>query len=468
MFNPALASCLSPSHRRFERLGSDADSDISDDSTRTLIAVPPAVSLLRRFSDAVGEIFHPRGSRCTGQRASVYADADVFTLPERRDEANPPGEPTLEETTDLPLPAMANRRPAALAFQWFHELMDNIRRIEERPPHGPDPVASLADALTLRLFRAGLVLPAPRHAIGTSTRVLLGPDWAEAVVAGRLNLADLLAVLRRSGQVDARSKTELRRRLADCFELVIHRLAETHVGVQRLRHEGEPALRPVLPAMWVGDAPDLRATQRRMQVFNKRAERMLATSNAHEVSTGALAQGWVHCLRPQRHHPDGAEAALAGQVLPAVMALVAARNIEPGFAARLQEAAARVDCYLAVRGALDMPKTETCVIREEIDPMTHAQARDRLFGPLMHAALDPEELDARLQEPDIGALLGFMVPAMATDEASGATILNLLRLTLRPMVDSGLVTEAQRRRITQRLDTALRLREPRTVRSETV
>ena len=466
MFNPALSSCLSPSRRRFERLGSDAASDTSDDSTRTLLTAPPNVSLLRRFADAVGEIFHPHGARCTGR----HSDAGNFNLPGRASRTSLPArlhEVDPSGASEDSLPAMTNRRPAALAFQWFPELIDGIGRIDSHSPQGTG-AAAIADAMQLRLCRAGLVLQAPLHAIGTSTRVLLGPDWAAATTDGRLNISDLLAVLRRSDQVDAASRNELRRRLQEGFDVVIRRLAVTHPGVSRLQHSGEPALRPVLPAVWAGDAPDLRATHRRMQVFSKRAERMLATSNIHEVSTGALAQGWVHCLRRQRHDPDGAEAALAGQVLPAVRAITAARHLEPGLVARLHEAAARVDGYLAVRGALDMPKTETCVIRAEIDPMSHAKARDRLFGPLMHAALDPEELDARLQQPDAGALLGFMVPAMATDTETAGKILQLLRQTLRPMHDAGLITEAQRRLVMHRIGTALRLREPRTVRSETI
>ena len=466
MFNPALSSCLSPPRCRVERLGSDAASDTSDDSTHTLITAPPDVSLLRRFADAVGEIFHPHGTRCAGQRT----DARSFNLPGRAGRSSLPIPFHEPDPSDDSLPAMANRRPAALAFQWFPELIDGIDgidRIDGLSPHGPG-AAAIADAISLRLCRAELVLPAPLHAIGTSTRVLLGPDWAGAVAAGRLNISDLLAVLRRSDQVENASKSELRRRLRDCFEVVVRRLATSHPGVSRLQHSGEPALRPVLPALWAGDAPDLRATHRRMQVFSQRAERMLATSNIHEVSTGALAQGWVHCLRRQRHDPDGAEAALAGQVLPAVRAITAARHLEPALVARMHEAAARVDSYLAVRGALDMPKTETCVIRAEIDPMSHARARDRLFGPLMHAALDPEELDARLQQPDVGALLGFMVPAMATDTETAGKILQLLRQTLRPMHDAGLVTQAQRRLVMHRIGMSLRLREPRTVRSETI
>lgn len=461
------ASSLLASHRGFERLRSDASEasdDSSDASTPGLPTAPAGQgSLLRRFADAVGDIFHPHGSRCSRQQA----DADLFSLPD------PTAATRRMPVADAPathLSGSDHRRPANLAFQWFQELVDGIGRIDGPIPGsaGSPDAAALADALGLRLGRADLPMPPPLHAVGTATRVLLGPDWAEAVAAGRLNIADLLAVLRRSGQVEASAIAELRQRLKASFEVLVGRQAGTHPGVLHLLDEGASGLRPVLPPAWQADAPDLRATWGRMQVFSRRAEKMLATCDAQEVSTGALAKGWLHCLRRRPHESEGAEAALAGQVLPAVKALVAARHVEREFAARLYEAAARVDSYLAVRGALDRAPADTCVVLAGIDPMGPAEARERLFGPMMRAALDPEELEARLQQADSGALLGFMVPALATDPACAEKIMQLLRQTLRPMQDAGLLTQHEHQRVLKRVNSALRLREARTVRSETI
>lgn len=325
-------------------------------------------------------------------------------------------------------------RPEDPAFQHFHELIDGIGRA----PDGDR--AAIARALDARLRESGLDLPARQHSPAMTTGILLSPGWRSALGDGGLCISDLLGALGRCDEVDPGLRRELSRRLTTAFEITVNRLADIHPGIGALQKSRPAALRPL---------PDIQTRPPepgpRMRAFIANVTRLVHNHETSVSTPGQLAARLLDCLRHPGNIPPNEEAALIGQIAPALEAIIHADPTARRLASRLREAAHRLESYLKVSACIDMAEPQKAAQGGSgLNAIAPRQARGFLLNRLLSSSLDPAMLSAHLRG---GALREWLHPVVVDHperQGDGSAAMAVLRHTLRPMLETGLIDEGQR------------------------
>ena len=376
---------------------------------------PPAVSLLHRLVDGVTERVLRR------VRPPAHAQAHAQAAPLRR------GEP---ETGPYLW------RPRSPAFQHFNELVDDLGD----PPSVP--ADALSNAMARHLKRAGYTLPPARYSAAITTGALLRRDWVEAVTEGRLNITEVLSAVAQCGEVDPACRAELASRLKVAIEATVQRVASDHAGVHAMLVRCPPVLRPPEPPGRIATLP----MGPRMDAFSAAVRRLFRIPASRDGTAGQLAVCFWEALVHRSGHPftEEEEAALIGRPVPAIEALIASGAIPAGSAPMALEAARRLDAYLQVRAALDRPaRLYTTPGQPALLALCPRQARGFGLSMLMQEALNPAVLSRMIEA---GELTSLLHPTLLRADRTGSfaeQVMDLLRQTLWPMLDTGLVTQAQ-------------------------
>lgn len=343
-------------------------------------------------------------------------------------------------------PDHGHSRPADPRHQHFHELIDSIGK-------APDGHRfAIANAMADRLRRAGLQLPTRQNPTGMTIQLLQSPQWFDALGDQRLNISDLLGALKHSEQTDPALQPELRRRLMTAFELTVHRLAETHKGISALRASCAVAMRP-LP----DQVTRTLGTAVRMAAFRTGIAELVHRPESRTATPGQLATRLFECLRDSRNIVGEQGLELMGQITPAIEALIHEDAAARQMAGPLREAAHRLEAYLYVSTASDMPSpTERQPGSGGIESMSPQHARGFVLDRLMISALDPGAVDAQLQRGEVRGWMHSAVADFPERQNSARAALQVLRQTLRTLRASGLIDDQQTAALMQQAKAHLR------------
>jgi len=347
-----------------------------------------------------------------------------------------------DRSADTSAPASTRWRPVDPAFQLFHELVDGVGHAAE----GDRP--AIATAIATRLRRAGLMLPAARHSPAVTVNALLSPGWMDVLDRGRLDLADLLGALRRSEDVEPGLRRELGQRLMVAFETMVNHVAETHAGIDALRRSCTGALRPLAHGQPRPSDPGAR-----MRAFSADTLRLVRNPENTNAAPGQLASRLFDCLKQGRDLAPGEHAALAGQIAPAIESVIHADLVARAMAGTLRQAAHRLESYLQVSACMDLADPDS---RQEgatgLGAMPKKDLRTHLLAGLLKSSLDAEVLDDMLEWKALGRWVHPTVMALAQGHPDGRIALEVLRQTLRPLLDTGLIDTSQRHQLMQQLE----------------
>ncbi|WPB58800.1 hypothetical protein [Xylophilus sp. GOD-11R] len=337
------------------------------------------------------------------------------------------GKPEPELEFDEPYPW----RPTLRAFHHFPELVADITR-------APDANADIARLIARRLEQAGIDLPPASASIGKAGYMLLSRDWQQHLADGRLGMRDLLAVLGRLHQIDARARPELASRLEQAIGAGAAELALSNgKAASLLRRAG--GQRPVRP-----DRQEPEPAAHGMAAFRGNVGQLLRMPSISTLPEGLLAAALLKCLRRHISEARQAESGVIGRIQPQIDQALARlpQPLPAGTVGRLRGAADRLERYLQVEAALDIGRRP--VPSNGFDTVSPSRARQQVMASVMEAALDPADLAERLASGDPSRLLP---PDLARGDASparAASALRIARETLDVMVDVELLTPAQR------------------------